>query len=297
MDSMRRCCVPRPKWWKPLTFSLACLPRTSRGASKGPGKGALVFLYFEIVLVFRKILGHGDQLIADLVPPLEGLVRPRTHGTRGLILRLALSIKTRAGEGEQSDRNQREPGSVQRSLHLCFLLWIDLLSETHRCAVPGRSESGGCALMRRKIVPHDLAVLHHEANSLELGNVGDRISSNGDEISKFPGLDRAHAVLPAQHFCGVCRDRAKNVERRQAGVMQSGKHRCRRLTACFSRIEPAHIGSSRELHSRFQYPLSETGHPLPPSLIRGGQVRFHRRGHHYARLSNLCKKTAPKRWG
>src|SRR5712691_5543547 len=30
------------------------------------GKGALVFLYFEIVLVFRKLLCHGAQLIADL---------------------------------------------------------------------------------------------------------------------------------------------------------------------------------------------------------------------------------------
>src|SRR6266849_5038182 len=69
------------------------------------GKGALAFLYLEIVFVFRKILGHGYQPIADVVPPLEGLFRPRTRGTRGLILRLALSVKTRAGEGEQSDRN------------------------------------------------------------------------------------------------------------------------------------------------------------------------------------------------
>src|SRR5712664_2623933 len=69
------------------------------------GEGALVFLYLEIVLVFRKILGHGYQLIADLVPPLEGLVRPRTRGSHGLILRLALSIETRAGGSEQSERN------------------------------------------------------------------------------------------------------------------------------------------------------------------------------------------------
>ncbi|MGA8442938.1 MAG: hypothetical protein WB762_13660 [Candidatus Sulfotelmatobacter sp.] len=41
--------------------------------------------------------------------------------------------------------------------------------------------------MRRKVIPDDLAVLHHKSNSLELGNIGDRISSNGNKISKFPG--------------------------------------------------------------------------------------------------------------
>ena len=73
--------------------------------------------------------------------------------------------------------------------------------------------------MQRKIIPDHLAVFHHESNALELANVGDRISSNGDKISKFTGLNRAHTVLPAQHFRGVCRDGAENVERRHSGVM------------------------------------------------------------------------------
>src|SRR6267142_3005977 len=88
------------------------------------GEGALVFLYLEIVLVFGKILGHGDQLIADLVPPLERLVRPRMRGTRWLTLRLALSPKTRAREGEHGDRNYHK----RRPLYHYFLLWIDPLS-------------------------------------------------------------------------------------------------------------------------------------------------------------------------
>src|SRR5580692_3706234 len=40
-----------------------------------------------------------------------------------------------------------------------------------------------CASMRRKVVPDQLAVLHHESNSLQLANVGDRISSKGDRLS------------------------------------------------------------------------------------------------------------------
>ena len=73
--------------------------------------------------------------------------------------------------------------------------------------------------MRGQIIPDDLAVFHDEANALQFGDVGDRISSNGDKISKFAGLNRAHAVLPAQHFRSICRDRAEDVERRHAGFM------------------------------------------------------------------------------
>jgi len=65
--------------------------------------------------------------------------------------------------------------------------------------------------MRGKDILDHLAILHHEANALELGNVGDWISSNADEISKFPGLNRAHAILPAQHFRSIRRDGANNV--------------------------------------------------------------------------------------
>jgi hypothetical protein len=61
--------------------------------------------------------------------------------------------------------------------------------------------------MRRKVIPYHLAALHHEPNALELCNVRDRITGDGDEVGEFPGLHPAHAVLPAQHFCGVRRDR------------------------------------------------------------------------------------------
>jgi hypothetical protein len=37
--------------------------------------------------------------------------------------------------------------------------------------------------MRHKVIPEQLAVLHHESNSLQLANAGDRIPSNGNEIS------------------------------------------------------------------------------------------------------------------
>src|SRR5438105_5151696 len=155
---------------------------------------------------------------------------------------------------------------------------------------------GACALMRCKIVPDYLPALHHELHTLQLSNVGNRISSDADEIGKFPRLNRPDAILPAQHFCSIRRDCAKDVERRHSGIMQMRKHCCRGLAPRFSRIEPAHIRSGRELHSRLQYSLSETGHLMPPSVVGGGQLRYPRGRQHYARLGNLCKKSTPKGW-
>ena len=66
--------------------------------------------------------------------------------------------------------------------------------------------------MGRQVVPNYRTVLHHESNSLQLGNVGDRISSDANEISKFPRLNRADAILPTQHFRGVTRYRANHIE-------------------------------------------------------------------------------------
>jgi hypothetical protein len=54
--------------------------------------------------------------------------------------------------------------------------------------------------MRRHVIPHHLAVFHYKSNALKLGNIGDRISGNGNKISEFPGLNRAHTILPAEHF-------------------------------------------------------------------------------------------------
>src|SRR5207245_3315689 len=62
-------------------------------------------------------------------------------------------------------------------------------------------------LMRSKVVSDHLAVFHHESNSFQFSNVGDRVSGNGDEIRKFAWLNPAHAVLPTQHFRRVGRHR------------------------------------------------------------------------------------------
>jgi hypothetical protein len=52
-------------------------------------------------------------------------------------------------------------------------------------------------LMQGKVVPDHLAVFHHKSNSFQFSNVRDRVSGNGNEIRKFPWLNRAHPVLPA----------------------------------------------------------------------------------------------------
>src|SRR4029077_15608125 len=89
-------------------------------------KGALVFLQLEIVLVFGKILGHGNELLPDVVPPVQHLIGSRARGARRLILRLALAVKIRPGDGEQSDRKERK----RKPLHGKFLLWIDDSEQT-----------------------------------------------------------------------------------------------------------------------------------------------------------------------
>src|SRR5205807_9799233 len=78
-------------------------------------------------------------------------------------------------------------------------------------------------LTRRKLVLDYFAVLHYKSNSLQLGNVGDGISGDGDEIGKFPRLKRADAILPAQHFRGVGRNGTNHVEGGHPGFMQSRK--------------------------------------------------------------------------
>src|ERR1700730_4458566 len=113
-------------------------------------------------------------------------------------------------------------------------------------------------LMRREIIPDQLAILHHEANALEFMNVRNGISQNSDEIGEFPRLDGAHPVLPAQHFRSVGRNGANHVKWLHPGIVQSGKPRHRGLPTSFSRIEPAHVRPSRELHSGLQNPLDQT---------------------------------------
>jgi hypothetical protein len=48
------------------------------------------------------------------------------------------------------------------------------------------------APQRQKIILDHLAVLHHKSNSLKLGNVGERIASNGNEVCKSPRLNSTH---------------------------------------------------------------------------------------------------------
>ena len=42
-----------------------------RRVEKVQGKGALVLLQLKIVLVFGKILRHGDEFVLDVVPPIQ----------------------------------------------------------------------------------------------------------------------------------------------------------------------------------------------------------------------------------
>ena len=71
-----------------------------------------------------------------------------------------------------------------------------------------------------KFIPNDLAVLHHELNSLELGDIGHGVAGNSYNVSKLFRLERSDAVLPAQHFCGIASDRSNYVKRRHAGIAQ-----------------------------------------------------------------------------
>ena len=67
------------------------------------GKGALVLLHFKSVLVFGKILCHGDKFIADIVPAVQHLIGTRTRRTQRLVLRL--NVKTHSEASKESDRN------------------------------------------------------------------------------------------------------------------------------------------------------------------------------------------------
>src|ERR1700730_2091675 len=91
-------------------------------------------------------------------------------------------------------------------------------------------------LMRREIIPDQLAILHHEANALEFVNVRNGISRNSDEIGEFPRLERAHTILPAQHFRSVRRNRANHVMWLHPSFVQNRKPRHRGLPTRFSRI-------------------------------------------------------------
>jgi hypothetical protein len=78
------------------------------------GEGALVLLHLEVVFVFGKILGHGDEFVPDVVPPVQHLVGSGKCRTRSLILRLALTAKQYHSSQRKTGSNdgeQREPRS------------------------------------------------------------------------------------------------------------------------------------------------------------------------------------------
>src|SRR5579864_6957252 len=145
----------------------------------------------------------------------------------------------------------------------------------------------GCALTRGKFILDHLAVLHHKSNSLDLGDVGDWISANGDEVGKFPGLDRADAVLPAQHFCRIDGDGTDEVESWHSGLTQVNKSCGTRLPAGFSRIEPAPVGTGGKLHPRLQHALDQLIVFLLATLSRLGPFSVDGRRYHDHRLGDL----------
>src|ERR1700758_2430825 len=110
-----------------------------------------------------------------------------------------------------------------------------------------KSKGSAAPSMRRKIVADNLAVLHHESNALDLRNVSDRISGHGNDVGKFAGFNGTNAILPAQHFRSVRGNSANNVKWLHHGFVKSWKPRHRGFPARFSRIEPAHVGSGRNL--------------------------------------------------
>src|SRR5437660_8350544 len=97
----------------------------------------------------------------------------------------------------------RVVSATNRKVSICFII-ITLVRRSYSNTSHGIS-------MRRKVVPNYLPVLHYKFNALQLGNVGNRISGNGYEIGKFPRLNRADAILPAQHFRDVGRNGTNNV--------------------------------------------------------------------------------------
>src|SRR5260370_907324 len=99
----------------------------------------------------------------------------------------------------------------KKKIRVCFIRVIVGLFEIIVC------------VSMAKFISHDLAVLHDEANALELSDVGDRIAGDRDQISEFPRLNRADAILPAQHFRGVGRNGTNHVEGGHPGFMQSRK--------------------------------------------------------------------------
>src|SRR4029077_2412103 len=143
-----------------------------------------------------------------------------------------------------------------------------------------RRADAGCASVHGEVIADYLTTFHYEPNLLECADISDRISCNGDEVGKLPGLHSAYPVLPAQHLGGVARDRAQDVERRHSGLAQMAEHESASLAARLARVGPAHIGSRRKFHAGLQYSLREGHWALPGAGVGHSLLGFHRGRHH-----------------
>jgi hypothetical protein len=81
--------------------------------------------------------------------------------------------KARVGSADVSA--SRTPGTAIR----CERLWNRLMWVIHFCLF---LRSVVSISTRRQVVFDQLAVFHHEPNSLQLGNVGERVARHGDKI-------------------------------------------------------------------------------------------------------------------
>src|ERR1700694_1157480 len=104
-------------------------------------------------------------------------------------------------------------------------------------SIPGSKHSVSPSV-RWKIVADHVPVFHNKPNALEFGDIGDRISRNGDEIRKFTRLAWTDAVRPAQHLGRVRSNRTNHIEGRQSGLAQMNKRCDARFSARLSRIKP-----------------------------------------------------------
>src|SRR5215470_17192303 len=108
-----------------------------------------------------------------------------------------------------------------------------------------------------KIVSNYYAILHHESNALQFGDIRQRIPADRDNICKLARFDCPNTVLPSQHFCSIDCYGPNHIEGRHPGGAEfhQSVHAC--FSACFSWIKPAHIGSLRKLHTRLHDALHE----------------------------------------
>jgi len=56
------------------------------------------------------------------------------------------------------------------------------------------------SLLNSQFVLDDLSALHHEFDSLHLGDVLQRVPGDGDDIGVFALLERTDLVLPSHHL-------------------------------------------------------------------------------------------------